>query len=69
MNVLNKIKQLTDKKHGPGLSMTVIGRYIGCNPNSITYYMNGITPRQEIIEQYEQGLKNLFEDIKKIVEE
>ena len=49
--------------------MTVIGRYIGCNPNSITYYMNGITPRQEIIEQYEQGLKNLFEDIKKIVEE
>lgn len=48
--------------------MSVISKYIGCHPSSIVYYLNGAKPSEEVLVKYEAGLKELLEDIKKIIE-
>ncbi len=68
MNVLERIKYLTDKQNGLGISMTVIGRYCGCHPATINYYLKGAEPKDKVIEQYEWGLKNLLNDMKQVIE-
>ena len=68
MDVLEKIKKLTDKVNGLGLPMVLIGKYCGCHPNTLKYYLLGGIPKPEVIQQYEDGLRNLMEDIKTIVE-
>ncbi len=68
MTVLEKINKLTDKKDGLGISMTILGKYLGCSPNSIIYYLKGKEPKEAVIERYESGLNQLLEDFKKIIE-
>lgn len=67
MDTLEKIRKLTDKKHGIGISMTIISKYLNCHPSTITYYLNGAIPKDEVIRKYEEGLQELFEDIQKIL--
>ena len=62
MDVFEKIKWLTDKK-GLAIPMTTIGRYCGNHPTTITYYLKGATPRQEVIDRYEEGINQLLKDI------
>jgi len=50
MEILDKIRWLTDKKQGMGIPMMVIARYCGCHPTTITYYLEGAVPKQKIIE-------------------
>ena len=69
MNVFEKIRILTDKKKGFGIPMIVIGRYIGCHPTSINYYLEGAEAKDKVIEKYEQGIEELFRDMKKLMEE
>lgn len=68
MTTLEKIKKLTDKQEGLGISKTIIGKYCGRNFNTITYYLNGAEPAQKVLDQYEEGLKNFLNDIKNIIE-
>lgn len=69
MEVLEKIQKLTDKKNGPGIPMSIIGRYCHCHPNSISYYIKGAEPQEKVIQEYEEGLNNLLKDIKNIIED
>ena len=69
LDTLEKIKKLTDKQNGVGISKTIIGRYCGQHFNSITYYLNGAKPSQEVLEQYENGLHKLLDDIQEIIED
>jgi len=68
MTTLEKIQTLTDKR-GLGISKTIIGKYCGCNFNAITYYLNGANPKPEVLEQYEEGLKQLLHDIAEVIDE
>jgi len=63
MNVIEKIKWLTDKKQGMGIPMMVIARYCGCHPSTITYYLEGAIPKQKVIDQYEDGLNRFVKEI------
>lgn len=63
MNVIEKIKWLTDKKQGMGIPMMVIARYCGCHPSTLTYYLEGAIPKQKVIDQYEEGLNRFVNDI------
>lgn len=69
MTTLEKIKKLTDKQDGLGISKTIIGNYCHRNFNTITYYLNGAEPTQQVLDQYEEGLKNFLNDIKNIIED
>ncbi len=64
MDVIEKIRWLTDKKHGMGIPMMVISRYCGCHPSTLTYYLEGAIPKQKVIDQYEEGLNRFVNDIK-----
>lgn len=63
MNVIEKIKWLTDKKQGMGIPMMVIARYCGCHPSTITYYLEGAVPKQKVLDQYEEGLNRFVSEI------
>lgn len=63
MNVIEKIKWLTDKKQGMGIPMMVIARYCGCHPSTITYYLEGAIPKQKVLDQYEEGLNRFVNEI------
>lgn len=63
MDVLDKIKWLTDKQQGLGIPMVTIGRYCGCHPTTITYYLKNPSPKPEILNKYENGINNLYKDI------
>lgn len=69
MNVLDTIRNLTNKQTGIGIPMAVIARYCGCHPSTITYYLKGIEPKPEVIAQYEAGIIKLKEDIMKEIGE
>jgi len=66
MDTLDKIRALTDKKNGIGIPMAVISRYLNCHPSTITYYLNGAIPKDEVIVRYEEGLQELYKNIQKI---
>lgn len=69
MDTLDKIIFLTDKKVGIGIPMVVIGRYLGCHPSTITYYLEGKKEMKEHVrEQYEEGIARLIKDFNKIME-
>lgn len=68
MNVIEKIVYLSDRQNGLGIPMTIIGKYCGCHPTSITYYLKGAVPKDEVVEKYEWGLHNLLNDMKQIIE-
>lgn len=68
MGTLEKIRKLTDKKHGIGISMTIISKYLNCHPSTITYYLNGAIPKEEVIVRYEEGLQELYKDIQEILD-
>lgn len=68
MNVLDKIRWLTDKKNGMGIPMIVIGRYIGCHPTTINYYLDGAIPKEKVLERYEEGINQLYNDVKAVME-
>ncbi len=68
MTVLEKIQKLTDKQNGMGISKTIIGKYCGRNFNTINYYLAGAPAKPEVLEQYENGLRKMFDEIKEIIE-
>lgn len=65
MNVLKQINYLTNKQYGLGIPMRVIGKYIGCHPTTISYYLNGKNLNEETQKLYENGIQALIEDFKK----
>lgn len=69
MDILEKINFLTNKQTGIGIPMVVIGRYIGCHPTTINYYLEGKKEMKEHVrEQYEEGIARLIKDFNKIME-
>lgn len=67
MNILDKIRFLTDKKDGLGIPMQIIGRYCGCHPTGITYYLKGQIAKQEVLDKYETGINQLVKDFDRIM--
>lgn len=69
MNALDKIRQLTDKKNGPGISVRTICKYCFIHPTTLDYYMNeGHEPSQEVLDWYETSLQTMLADIKRIID-
>lgn len=69
MNSIEKIKKLIDKQNGIGISKTILAYYCGCHPTTLDYYLKGAKPSEQILEQYENGLKKFLNEIISIIEE
>ena len=67
MDVFDKMNWLIDKRHGLGIPMNVMGRYCGCHPSTVKYYLEDTNRpvKQETIQKYEAALNELITDFKK----
>lgn len=59
MEPITTIRKLLDI----GLNLTTIGRYCHSHPNAIKYYLQGVEPKDYVVENYEKGLRQLLADI------
>lgn len=41
MNVIDKLKWLTDKEEGMGIPLIVVARYSHCHPTTLSNYLHG----------------------------
>lgn len=65
MDVIEKMRQLLKV----GITKATIARYCHYHPNSLNYYLNkGATIQPEVAAQYEEGLRQMLEDIRKIID-
>jgi len=59
MDAIQTIRKLLDI----GINLTTIGRYCHSHPNAIKYYLQGVEPKDYVVENYEKGLRRMLADI------
>ena len=65
MNVIDKLKWLTDKENGMGIPLIVIARYSHCHPTTLGNYLRGKSqPTERLEEMINNGIKNIIKILK-----
>lgn len=71
MTTFEKAKWLTDKQHGPGISVATLARYCGYHYTSLSHYLNGTRTSDptKLEHALELAMPQLVRDLCKILEE
>lgn len=65
MNVIDKLKWLTDKEEGMGIPLIVVARYSHCHPTTLSNYLHGKSqPTERLQQMVNDGIKNIINILK-----
>ena len=65
MDIIEKMRKLLKI----GITKAAIAKYCHYHPNSLSYYLNkGAAIQPEVAAKYDEGLRRMLEDIKKIID-